>query len=278
MWFFGGLVAQSYPTLCNPMDCIACQAPLSMGFSRQEYWSGLPFLLQGICLTLGSNPGLLHCRRILYCLSHQGSLVGMYPCFCWTFAQEWNGWLTCMSASSCHTVFQSGCTYICIPSSSVWWFSLLRSLTNALMMVGEEASHHPLNLPPQLGSREANPVPHLGVSSFSSPFSIFWLPPADVNECGFKPRPCQHRCVNTHGSYKCFCPSGHMLLPDATCSSKFQQLACSQSTQRLDFCHLMLGAKLTWVIGGENPPPQRLSHHPRLKHLCTLIFFHLFIS
>lgn len=41
----------------------------------------------------------------------------------------------------------------------------------------------------------------------------------DVNECAFKPRPCQHRCVNTHGSYKCFCLSGHMLLPDATCSN-----------------------------------------------------------
>ena len=27
--------------LCNPMDCVACQAPLSMGSSRQEYWSGL---------------------------------------------------------------------------------------------------------------------------------------------------------------------------------------------------------------------------------------------
>ncbi|XP_010352352.1 epidermal growth factor-like protein 6 isoform X1 [Rhinopithecus roxellana] len=39
----------------------------------------------------------------------------------------------------------------------------------------------------------------------------------DVNECGMKPRPCQHRCVNTHGSYKCFCLSGHMLMPDATC-------------------------------------------------------------
>ena len=25
------------------MNCIAYQAPLSMGFSRQEYWSGLPF-------------------------------------------------------------------------------------------------------------------------------------------------------------------------------------------------------------------------------------------
>ncbi|XP_055987262.1 epidermal growth factor-like protein 6 [Sorex fumeus] len=41
----------------------------------------------------------------------------------------------------------------------------------------------------------------------------------DVNECGVKPRPCQHRCVNTHGSYKCFCLSGHMLMPDATCAS-----------------------------------------------------------
>ena len=29
-------------TLCDPMDYIACQAPLSMGSSRQEYWSGLP--------------------------------------------------------------------------------------------------------------------------------------------------------------------------------------------------------------------------------------------
>ena len=36
------LVAKSCPTLCNPMDW-ARQAPLSMGFSRQEYWSGLPF-------------------------------------------------------------------------------------------------------------------------------------------------------------------------------------------------------------------------------------------
>ena len=34
---------QSCLTLCDPMDCIAHQAPLSMGFSRQEYWSGLPF-------------------------------------------------------------------------------------------------------------------------------------------------------------------------------------------------------------------------------------------
>ena len=84
-----------------------------MGFSRQEYWSGLPFpspgdlpdpgidprsptlqadslpaeppgkskntgvgslsLLQGIFLTQGLNQRLLYCRRILYQLSHQGN-------------------------------------------------------------------------------------------------------------------------------------------------------------------------------------------------------------
>ena len=36
------LVAQSCPTLWDPTDC-SPQAPLSMEFSRQEYWSGLPF-------------------------------------------------------------------------------------------------------------------------------------------------------------------------------------------------------------------------------------------
>ena len=40
---FSCLVAKLYPTLCDPMDCVACQAPLSMGFPRQEYRSGLSF-------------------------------------------------------------------------------------------------------------------------------------------------------------------------------------------------------------------------------------------
>ena len=37
------LVARSCPTLCDLMDCTACQALLSMGFFRQGFWSGLPF-------------------------------------------------------------------------------------------------------------------------------------------------------------------------------------------------------------------------------------------
>ena len=40
--WFGGLVTKSCPTSATPWT-VACQAPLSMGFSRQEYWSGLPF-------------------------------------------------------------------------------------------------------------------------------------------------------------------------------------------------------------------------------------------
>ena len=36
------LVTQSCLTLCDPMDCVAHQAPLSMGFSRQEYESRVP--------------------------------------------------------------------------------------------------------------------------------------------------------------------------------------------------------------------------------------------
>ncbi|XP_032256838.1 nephronectin isoform X2 [Phoca vitulina] len=48
----------------------------------------------------------------------------------------------------------------------------------------------------------------------------------DLNECGLKPRPCKHRCMNTHGSYKCYCLSGHMLLPDGSCSSA---LTCSMA-------------------------------------------------
>ena len=35
-------VAQSCPNLCDPWT-VAHQAPPSMGYSRQEYWSGLPF-------------------------------------------------------------------------------------------------------------------------------------------------------------------------------------------------------------------------------------------
>ena len=63
------LVAQLCQTAFNPMNC-SHQAPLSMQFSRQEYWSGLPFLLPEIFLTQVSNPGLPHCKLMLYHFSY----------------------------------------------------------------------------------------------------------------------------------------------------------------------------------------------------------------
>ena len=51
------------------------QAPLFMGFFRQEYWSGLPFPSLGIFPIQESNPGLLHYRQILYHLSHKTSFI-----------------------------------------------------------------------------------------------------------------------------------------------------------------------------------------------------------
>ncbi|KAG7461774.1 hypothetical protein MATL_G00194660 [Megalops atlanticus] len=41
----------------------------------------------------------------------------------------------------------------------------------------------------------------------------------DLNECGLKPRPCKHRCMNTYGSYKCYCLNGYMMMPDGTCAN-----------------------------------------------------------
>ena len=51
---------------------VALQAPLSMEFSRQEYWGGLPCPPPGDLSNPGINLCLQHCRRILYPLSHLG--------------------------------------------------------------------------------------------------------------------------------------------------------------------------------------------------------------
>ena len=103
--------------LCDPMDCSLPVSSLSMGFSRQEYWSGLPCpspghlhnpgvkprssapladslpseppgkpkntgvgsLSPGDLLNPGMNWGLLHCRQNFCQLSYQGSPVNTVP-------------------------------------------------------------------------------------------------------------------------------------------------------------------------------------------------------
>ena len=51
------LFPQSCPTLCDPMDSIALQVPLSVGCSRQEYWSGLLLPSPGDLPDPGIKPG-----------------------------------------------------------------------------------------------------------------------------------------------------------------------------------------------------------------------------
>ena len=73
--------AQSCPTLCNTMDCIACQAPLSMGCPRQEYWSELPFPSPGDVPDSGIEPVSPVWQAYSSPLGHQGSLqmaAGLY--------------------------------------------------------------------------------------------------------------------------------------------------------------------------------------------------------
>ena len=52
---------------------MAYQSPPFMGFSRQEYWNGLPFPSPGDLPDPRSNPGLPHCEQTISPLSHQGS-------------------------------------------------------------------------------------------------------------------------------------------------------------------------------------------------------------
>ena len=50
---------QSCPILCDLVDCtVAHQAPMSMGFSKQEYWSGLPFPPPGDLPDPGIKPAV----------------------------------------------------------------------------------------------------------------------------------------------------------------------------------------------------------------------------
>ena len=66
-------VAQLCLTLCDPMEPTRLLHP--QNFPSKSTGVGCHFLLQGIFLTQGSNPGLPHCRQTLYRLSHQGSPV-----------------------------------------------------------------------------------------------------------------------------------------------------------------------------------------------------------
>ena len=67
------LVTQLWPTHCDSMDCGPSRLLCPWDFPGKNTKVGCHFLLQRISLTQGSNSDLLHCRQILYHLSHQES-------------------------------------------------------------------------------------------------------------------------------------------------------------------------------------------------------------
>ena len=69
------LVAQSCPTPCDPMDCSLPDSSVHGDSPGKNTAVGCQALLEQIFPTQGLNPGLLHCRQILYQLGYQGKCI-----------------------------------------------------------------------------------------------------------------------------------------------------------------------------------------------------------
>ena len=86
-----------YCVVCQLLSCVrlyvtlwtvTCQAPVSMGFSRQEYWSGQPLPSLGKLPMQGLNLGLPHCKQTLNHLSHKGNFDDMDERRTWMYMEE----------------------------------------------------------------------------------------------------------------------------------------------------------------------------------------------
>ena len=115
------LVTRSCLTLCDPMACSPPGSSVHGNSAGKNTGVGCHALLQGIFPTLGSNPGLSHCRRILYYLNDQGSpriLVWVaypfsrrtsqprngteVPCTTGGFLTRWTTWEAAINQLSLH--------------------------------------------------------------------------------------------------------------------------------------------------------------------------------
>ena len=83
------LVAQLCLTLCDPMDCSLPGSSVHRDSPGKNTGVFCHALLQGNFPTQGLNPGLPHCRQILYCLSHQRSLR-ILECVAYPFSGEFS--------------------------------------------------------------------------------------------------------------------------------------------------------------------------------------------
>ena len=79
--------------------------------------------LQGICSTQGSNPGLPHCRQILYQLSHQGS-PGILEWTCCFLTLSTCNYLYQPKFPLCSFIqhFQNSAKHLLLGGNCAWWW------------------------------------------------------------------------------------------------------------------------------------------------------------
>ena len=82
------LFTQSCQTLCDPVGCSLPGSSVHGDSPGKATGVGCHAHLQWIFPIQGSNPGLLHCRRILYHLSHQGSPEPMNKLMLFIFKEK----------------------------------------------------------------------------------------------------------------------------------------------------------------------------------------------
>ena len=80
------IICFSHIRLCATPWTVACQAPLSMGFPRQEYWSGVPFPSPGDL----PNPGIEPTSSALQADSLQSEPPGSYEVWMWLISLVWS--------------------------------------------------------------------------------------------------------------------------------------------------------------------------------------------
>ena len=115
-----GLVAQSCPTLCDPMDCSAPLSSVHGLLQARILGVGCHFLLQGIFPTQGSNTSLLrllHCRWILYHWTTRDALYINYL----VLEQSWVHSVSYIIAS------QKKVTFLVFRVRSIQWGSEMQS-------------------------------------------------------------------------------------------------------------------------------------------------------
>ena len=103
------------------MDCSLPASSVHGDSLGKNTWVGCQFLLQGIFPTQESNPGILHCRQILYQLSYEGSrknYLEQWKCYLlsciWVFATPWT--VACWAPLSRGFSRQEYCSGLPFPS------------------------------------------------------------------------------------------------------------------------------------------------------------------